>query len=154
MAAGCSPQGTHFYRPADVPALAALARWVEDLHPGGEFDASRVAELLMIGATDVVGPYPPEDVAVARAVATTANRLLGDEWLARPERRDAVHGLAPSHEQETAEPGSPAEADLADIFADTAHALGAECESRLALLEELRHDDIAPLCPVAGRAEG
>ncbi|WP_328971717.1 hypothetical protein [Streptomyces sp. NBC_00239] len=133
-AAGCTLQATHFYRPADVPALAPLARLLETLPVGDGFDPLRVAELLVLGATDVVGPYPQQDLAAARAAVSYVNDRLGDNWLALPMVTRVEGATFAAGGPQTQHPAQDA---LDDHFADTARALAAEAESRLEVLERL-----------------
>ncbi|MFJ7209628.1 hypothetical protein ACIQWR_39615 [Streptomyces sp. NPDC098789] len=154
-AAGCTLQATHFYRPADVGALASLAHQLEAVataYPSafpsthGEFDSVRVAELLMVGATDVVGPYPQRHMAAARAAASFVNDRLGEAWLALPmvTRAEGTSCAAGGPHARGSHQGShqgsrPActPDELEDHFADTARALAAETESRLEVLDRL-----------------
>lgn len=161
-AAGCTLQATHFYRPADVRALASLARQlealpVEVLPAEGGFEPGRVAELLMVGATDVVGPYPQRYTAAARAAASFVNERLGEAWLALPmvtRAEGTSYAVGGPHTHGA--PGSRAgftQEELEDHFADTARALAAETENRLEVLGRLpMHGEAVP-CPAAALCE-
>ncbi|MEV7833556.1 hypothetical protein AB0P12_23460 [Streptomyces subrutilus] len=171
-AAGCTLQGTHFYRAADVGVLVSLARQLEALHGealradvppadvplcDGEFDAARVAELLMVGATDVVGPYPQRHMAAARAAASFVNDRLGEAWLALPmvTRAEGTSGAAggPHTRGGRGDRTGFTPDELEDHFAGTARALAAETESRLEVLDRLAmHGDSVP-CPAAALSE-
>ncbi|MFE1803883.1 hypothetical protein [Streptomyces sp. NPDC059533] len=171
-AAGCTLQATHFYRPADVRALASLARQLEalpvedasaevlsaEVPPSeGGFESGRVAELLMVGATDVVGPYPQRYMAAARAAASFVNDRLGEAWLALPMvTRAEGTSCAVGGPHTYAAPGSRAgftQEELEDHFADTARALAAETESRLEVLGRLSMHGEAVPCPAAALCE-
>ncbi|MER7464221.1 hypothetical protein [Streptomyces sp. NPDC097981] len=159
IAAGCTLQATHFYRPADVRALASLARQLEALPAEalpaevvlteGEFERWRVAELLMVGATDVVGPYPQRYMAAARAAASFVNDRLGEAWLALPmvtraEGTSYAAGGPHAHGGQGSRTGFTRD-ELEDHFADTARALAAETESRLEVLGRLpMHGETVP----------
>ncbi|WP_330333389.1 hypothetical protein OHS33_29175 [Streptomyces sp. NBC_00536] len=171
-AAGCTLQATHFYRPADVGALASLARQLQTLPAEvlaaevlaaevpaaeGEFDPVRVAELLMVGATDVVGPYPQRYMAAARAAASFVNDRLGEAWLALPMVTRAEGTACATGGTHT--PGGHGsltgctEGELEDHFADTARALAAETESRLEVLDRLPTRGESVPCPAAALSE-
>ncbi|WP_327169030.1 hypothetical protein [Streptomyces subrutilus] len=190
--AGCTLQGTHFYRAADVGVLVSLARQLEALHGealhgealrgealrgealpvgalradvppadvplcDGEFDAARVAELLMVGATDVVGPYPQRYMAAARAAASFVNDRLGEAWLALPmvTRAEGTWCAAggPHARGGRGDRTGFTPDELEDHFAGTARALAAETESRLEVLDRLAmHGESVP-CPVAALSE-
>jgi hypothetical protein len=137
-AAGCSPQTTHFYRPADLAALGPLARRIAGLRLAHGCDPVRTAELLVLGATDVVGPYPPQDLAAARAVARCVNTHIGEDWLVRPEATPIPGTSPPAGGPQAHRAPTPGELD--DHFADTARALAAEAESRLEILDQLPPD--------------
>ncbi|MEU0742076.1 hypothetical protein [Streptomyces sp. NPDC006134] len=152
-AAGCSPQTTHFYRPADLTALRPLAHRIAALPAGSTGDPVATAELLVLGATDVVGPYPARDLAAARAVAGFVNVRLGEDWLVRPEATPVPVTARPAGEQAHR---ALAPDELDDHFADTARALAAEAESRLEILDRLPYDADADAGPyaVAGPCRG
>ncbi|MFI8503387.1 hypothetical protein ACIGFK_33475 [Streptomyces sp. NPDC085524] len=161
-AAGCTLQATHFYRAADVRALASLARQLEALPAEvvtfeGEFESRGIAELLMVGATDVVGPYPQRYMAAARAAASYVNDRLGEAWLALPmvtraEGTSYAVGGPHAHGGHGSRTGFTRD-ELEDHFADTARALAAETESRLEILGRLpMHGETVP-CPAAALSE-
>ncbi|GGW39620.1 hypothetical protein GCM10010340_16910 [Streptomyces griseoloalbus] len=137
-AAGCSPQTAHFYRPGDLAALRPLAHRIAELLDGSDCDPIGAAELLVVGATDVVGPYPAGDLAVARAVAAFVNARLGEDWLVRPEATPVPATAGPAGERQAARDLAPAE--LEDHFAETARALAAEAECRLEMFDRLPDD--------------
>lgn len=137
-AAGCSPQSTHFYRPADLRALRPLARRIAGLRLADGCDPVRTAELLIVGATDVVGPYPRRDLAAARAVARCVNTRIGEDWLVRPEATPVPDTARPAGEPHGQH--APTRGELDDHFADTARVLAAEAASRLEILDQLPYD--------------
>ncbi|CAL9596370.1 hypothetical protein SUDANB58_05342 [Streptomyces sp. enrichment culture] len=153
-AAGCSPQTTHFYRPADLTALRPLARRIAALPVGSTGDPIATAELLVLGATDVVGPYPVRDLAAARAVAGFVNARLGEDWLVRPEATPVPVTDRPAGEPQVHRALAPDELDA--HFADTARTLAAEAESRLEILDRLPYGAGACAGPyaVAGPCRG
>ncbi|MEU9350807.1 hypothetical protein AB0D65_07250 [Streptomyces griseoloalbus] len=137
-AAGCSPQTAHFYRPGDLAALRPLAHRIAGLLDGSDCDPVGAAELLVVGATDVVGPCPARDLALARAVAAFVNTRLGEDWLVRPEATPVPATAGPADERQAQRDLAPAE--LEDHFADTARALAAEAECRLEMFDRLPDD--------------
>ncbi|MFD3327300.1 hypothetical protein [Streptomyces sp. NPDC058701] len=136
-AAGCTLQAIHFYRPADVPTLSLLARHIDALPLDAEFDPLRAAELVLLGATDVVGLYPQRDMDAARSAAAYVNSRLGEGALALPLVTRVPGSMVTAGGPQG--PAAPGRAALEDHFADSARALAAEAESRLEVFDALDH---------------
>ncbi|MFB7776795.1 hypothetical protein [Streptomyces bauhiniae] len=151
--AGCTLQAVHFHRLADVPGSAALATLVDCLLEGIETpgsadgaDLTAVTGMLLVGATDVVAPggrVGTGDIAAARIVARTANRLLGDDFFPLPQLRTVhdMHGKAtPTAQAEALRDAESVDAiALVRLLAEGNELLAWECEDRTGLLRAALH---------------